>query len=803
MGTKKLVLTFICLLPVITSQAGTITVDDDGPADFSNIPEAINASQHGDTIIVSPGTYARKISFNSMAITLTSENPDDPNIVRATIIAVNLDYSVSFDFAEGNDSVLTGFTVTGRGIHCYGTSPTISKNVIIDCSNYGIYGENNAAPIIEDNTITSNGLQGIYSCNGLITNNLISANQGGLAYCDGPITNNIISDNFERYSGRGGGLSFCDGPITGNLIAYNYAVYKGGACYECRGGITGNTIVGNRSNIAGGAMCNCRGEITNNIISGNRSDSGGGLFGCTQVYNNTVVGNTARLDGGALSQCPGYVNSNIIAFNRAGSVGGVNGASISSYNAFWSNEGANFGGGATAGPGDIVTDPLFADEGYWDPNGTPDETDDFWVDGDYHLKSQAGRWSPTDQAWVADSVTGLCVDAGDPDSDWTKELWPHGRRSNIGAYGRTVQASLSLSDAGNVADLNPDINDAGDWVDHSDLALFTDKWLSNEVLLPEDLDRNGVVDFADFAILINNWLPEPPPAMPPAPDPMTWAVEPLATSTTTIAMSAAVAVSTDESGVEYYFECTTVGGHDSGWQDSPDYTDTALTANTTYSYTVKARNKANLVETAYSHSRSAATSPEDNTPPIPDPATWATEPYASSASSIRMVAATASDESGVEYYFDCTSNPAYSSRWQDSPIYEAVSLPKGVYGFVVRARDKSPNRNVTGDSAEVTLDLSAPTPDPMEWQLPPEEIYHGGGTWDYWAEMTAAEATDPSGGVQYFFWCTTKSVFSSGWQDSRTFQVQLGRTGQGHRFRVKARDIHGNETAFSEELPAL
>ena len=138
---KKLVFTLICLLPILTLQGKTITVDDDGDADFDNIGAAINASDSGDTIVVRAGTYDRKISFNSMAVTLTSENPDDPNVVRATIIAVDADYSVSFDFGEGNDSVLTGFTITGRGIHCYGTSPTITKNIITDCSNYGIYGE--------------------------------------------------------------------------------------------------------------------------------------------------------------------------------------------------------------------------------------------------------------------------------------------------------------------------------------------------------------------------------------------------------------------------------------------------------------------------------------------------------------------------------------------------------------------------------------------------------------------------------------------------------------------------------------
>lgn len=799
MGMKKLSLIFVFLLSVVSTHAEVFTVDDDGNADFTEIQDAINASQDGDAVVVKPGTYVRKISFNRKAITLTSEDPDDPNIVKATVIDVNTDYSVSFDFAEDSNSVLTGFTITGRGIHCYGTSPTISKNVITECTNFGIQGEMNAAPIISDNTITFNDMPAIYFCNGPIANNTISSNRGGIAFCNGPITGNVISDNIETDSGRGGALSFCKGPIVGNVITNNYAVYKGGACYECTGPILDNIIVANSSEIAGGALCNSRGVIANNIISGNSSDNGGGLFGCTRIFNNTIVGNIAYQTGGAFSQCPGYINSNIIALNHAGSVGGISGITISSYNNFWSNEGANFGGGAEPGAGEIFADPLFAVDGYWDPNGTEDEADDFWVDGDYHLKSQAGRWDPVERKWIKDEVTSPCVDAGDPNLNWTGELWPHGKRINIGAYGGIAQASMSLSDLGNVADLNADVNDANDWVDETDLALLNDKLMSEEAPLAEDLDRNGIVDANDVEILMANWNPRP---QPPTPNPMTWAKAPGDASRTTIAMSATVAVSTDDSAVEYYFDAVTPGGHDSGWQAGPDYTDTNLTAGTTYSYRVKARNSANLTETAYSETLSAMTLPPDTAPPTPDPATWATEPHVSGASSIRMVATTASDESGVEYFFECTSNPAYSSGWRDSPIYEAKSLPKGVYSFVVRARDKSPNHNTTGDSPQVTVDLAAPTPDPMKWQSPPKEVYGGGGTFDFWAVMTAVQASDPAGGVQYFFQCTTESGFNSGWQDSPTYQVRVGRSGQLHRFRVKARDSFGNETAYSEEIVA-
>jgi hypothetical protein len=200
--------------------------------------------------------------------------------------------------------------------------------------------------------------------------------------------------------------------------------------------------------------------------------------------------------------------------------------------------------GALGGTGNIGDDPCFADSN----------------NGDYHLKSEAGRWKlsiytkldPADDGfidlsdfaafanywqkqggflpadldnsglvdfndlkllldnylmsytlgeWVVDDVNSPCIDAGDPASDWTAELWPHGKHINMGAFGGTPQASISLSDAGNIADL--DVNDA---VNYADMELFTDKWLYREVLLPEDLDRNGFVNFIDFTIFANEWL---------------------------------------------------------------------------------------------------------------------------------------------------------------------------------------------------------------------------------------------------------------------------------------------------------
>jgi hypothetical protein len=670
---------------------------------------------------------------------------------------------MTFDFAEVGSSVITGFTITGRGIYCYGTSPTISKNIIRDCANNGVEGQSNAAPIISANTIKSNAGLGIHSCNGPISGNTISGNNGGITGCDGPITDNVVSNNSNFTPGLGGGLFDCRGEITGNTIANNYASIRGGGLYACDGNISNNDIVGNRANSEGGGLLSCLGNIGNNIIAGNVSSSGGGLYGCNgYIYNNTIVGNRASFRGGAICNCGGFVLNNILAFNEATEVGGIYGPCNNSYNGLWTNQIGNFGGGAVPGKGDAVINPLFAVNGQWDGRGTPDPSDDIWIDGDYHVKSKVGRWDPASQLWVKDNATShsLCIDAGDPNSDWTAELWPHGKCINLGAYGGTPQASMSTSLVGNVADIDDD-----GLVDFNDMLLLTEMWLSDQVLLAEDLNRDRIVNLVDFAILVGNWRPGPP-----MPNPMTWATPPpYATSPYSIAMIATTATSTDWSGVEYYFEDFEHPQFNSGWLSfapgqQPMWEDTGLTPVTKYWYRVKTRNKLNRLETGWSQPASATTPQEDTTPPMPDPMTWATPPYVTSPTSIRMVATTAYDNSGVQYFFECTSDANYNSSWQDSPTYDVNSLPKGVYTFVVRAQDKSPNHNTTGNSTAVTVDLKPPTPDPMTWATPPY------ATSSTSIRMVATTASDDSG-VQYFFECTSHPSYSSSWQDSPTYEA--------------------------------
>ncbi len=177
------------------------------PAKFSTIQGAVNFARHGDTVVVSPGTYNESVIINSK----------DSLVVLATggVDQVTLQ---SFSIEMSNSVVIRGFDVNASGLQIVAaisldsdTSVTIESNQIRNCSKDGISlpygGAGCIATRIVNNRIHDNARYGIdlVDISGNITyliNNTIVKNSYYGVYIDGQqaaaLVNNILAFN-TRY----------------------------------------------------------------------------------------------------------------------------------------------------------------------------------------------------------------------------------------------------------------------------------------------------------------------------------------------------------------------------------------------------------------------------------------------------------------------------------------------------------------------------------------------------------------------------------------------------------------------------
>ncbi len=348
-----------------------------------------------------------------------------------------------------------------------------------------------------------------------------------------------------------------------------------------------------------------------------------------------------------------------------------------------------------------------------------------------------------------------------------------------------------------------------------DFAMLALRWLDTGCSEADgwcdgaDLTFDSLVDTRDLAVFADCWMVSD--TTPPAPDPAEWETRPYLSGNTArmVATEALDGWWGDE--VEYFFQAVYGNGHDSGWQSSRVYIDGGLASNMEYGYRVKARDPMGN-ETEWSSVEFAGGA--DIRPPAPEP--YVIQVQALSSQSLQITATIASDDNGVQYYFDANDVlGGHDSGWIDSPTYIDVNLAPGtVYCYRVKARDLSARQNETGfsefncGSTLVPADANAPAPNPMTFDpngLPREFDLDGmdNTPFDYWAEMMATTAVDDSGGiVEYFFECD-EAGFSSDWQTDPIYSVLIGRNNTGVRFRVRARDESGNVTEWSEWVQLL
>ncbi len=378
----------------------TITVDDDGPADFDNIQAAIDAASHFDTVQVADGKYSgpgnRDIEFQGKAITVRSANGPHSTIIDCE----NEGHGVYIVDNDTGRARLRGFTITNTyhgAIKIYSSSPP----------------------------------------------RMASSGPNGPGYKDVVIGNCIIVDN------RDAGI-LLDG-------------HDNAAIEHCR--IAGNGGGGVWSYMSWPSFRNC--AVVGNEQTGIRAT------GAT-IANCTIAENTGF---GLWIYEPAITNS-IIWGNGLGGIhdSGKDEAHVT----YCCVE------GFFKGLGNIGADPCFAD-----PNT-----------GDYHLKSQAGRWNPNTESWVIDAVTSACIDAGNPGSLLADE--PNdaaNARINMGAYGGTAEASRTPPLWGVLADLTND-----GIVAFEDFSFQAADWRKSQSEQPGDLNRDSAVGAADVALLADGWL---------------------------------------------------------------------------------------------------------------------------------------------------------------------------------------------------------------------------------------------------------------------------------------------------------
>jgi parallel beta-helix repeat protein len=204
-----LLITAILLAPASDAGAATLKVCPSG-CDYSDIQQAINAANSGDTIEVHSGTYSEHVNVDKQLTLLGIGNP----VVKA------MSYSAITLSEDG--ITLEGFTATGsdKGINVISNNNVLIGNTASN-NKYGIYLVSSCNNLLSSNSADSNERYGIYlvtnSNSNTLKGNTVSNNGYGVRIQNS--NNNLVFQNDlanNPNAGSTGGNQWDNGAGTGN-----------------------------------------------------------------------------------------------------------------------------------------------------------------------------------------------------------------------------------------------------------------------------------------------------------------------------------------------------------------------------------------------------------------------------------------------------------------------------------------------------------------------------------------------------------------------------------------------------------
>ena len=414
------------VLPVSagTLHGDVITVDDDGPADFSIIQDAVDFAESGDEILVSPGTYFGSgtndiIDPLGKAILIRGVSGAAPVVLSGALGA----RGIICRSGEDADTVIEGFTIQDCSAPWYDWN----GNGGVDFWEYfggGLWCRDGSSPTIRNCMFMLNSAE----YGGAIYNGDESGTASDPAILDCTF---LLNKSAPATGGVGGAIY-----NSGSSPRISDSLFDGNAAYS------------------GGAILNWTGSnpiIENCIFDGNSARNGGALYnyGCSpKIVDCSFSENIASLDGGAVHNADPESSVNVPVFLRC---------------TFAANQAASDGGGIenfSVSP--EITDCVFTGNDAGDGSAIHS-----WNSSDPRVRNTLVCSNPGMQisgSWTdlgGNTVSAACVDdcLGDINADGLVD----GADLNIllGDWGQS----------GSVADL-----DASGLVDGEDLLVILGAW---------------------------------------------------------------------------------------------------------------------------------------------------------------------------------------------------------------------------------------------------------------------------------------------------------------------------------------